>query len=130
MAGRVYFDSPASVQVWSIIKEAWRKAFGGHWLPDTGGYNLLPTPTADGGTIVVFYRMEQHWSDIPWQHRMFILTNAMLYAIEALTYQIVAASPAQGQKLNLGLRALTQMVEQKYGQSLGMREPGVTAGRS
>lgn len=130
IVGQVYFDSPASIQIWSIIREAWRKAFGGRWASDDAGIRLMPAPTNTGGVVLMFYRLEQGWSDIPWQHRMFILTNAVLYAIEALTYQIVAQSPAQGQKLNLGLRALAQMVQYKYGQTLGIREPGVTAGRS
>ena len=130
VVGRVYFDSPASIRIWSIIRQAWQETFGGQCLIEETGYNLIPCPTEDGTNVLVFYRAERHWSDIPVEHRLLILGQAILHAVEALTYQVVAASPAQGQKLNLGLRALVQMVQLKYTQSLSLREPGVTAGRS
>ena len=130
IVGQVYFDSPASLTVWAIIRQAWRNTFGGHWMPDGDtGFLLLPCPV-DVDPVCVFYRMERTWADIPWEHRMFILTNAVMMACEALMYQVVAQSPAQGQKLNLGLHALQQMVAFKYGQVLSFREPGISAGRS
>ncbi|HET6384377.1 MAG TPA: IPT/TIG domain-containing protein [Armatimonadota bacterium] len=130
VVGRVYFDSPASIRVWSIIREAWQETFGGHWRPAQGGYNLVPVPADDGLKILVRYRTEALWADIPWEHRLFILGRAELFAIESLTLQTVAQATATGTKLSLGMRALVQLIQQKTLSTLDIREPGVMAGRS